>query len=583
MTSAKATFSSWLAITNLVVLFSALVIYSFPNLIILGFFLFILPGFLMGLLPSAALYLTLFSIGWFALQRAHWGLGIVAGLAAMSAFGLWLPDTLNRQTAEALDAIPGNRELERPISPVRNVALQASPAHWSRACNDLCQVLLFNGEVDRVVILPPTEPLPESRKPAPRLPFVYRIEKSSSCLQSKDSRVSSSTRWLPALDAGKVERATLTRVAAGECLIGTELPDAQADLTVRWVDKRENRASTSRLRLVPKPVTIVGLELLDPSGRVLARKLQRTPAYYRAPLLLEPIGSGGGTLGFLGWEWSKTTTYSEPFPIADMLERWTSFDLDPPHGASDSALRVQIDQMLDDPSMPATHAAFALLGPYFGDLRSESLLPSDSDRLARLIRDPRVTQFNRLPASLFKNKEFAPKFKGAMLDRLQTLGPQNRRLYESLERFAAELPPGAFASRDPRVDTLLANPETRGLSPNLIWRQIDRGLGAAPLFLQYLREAWSPQYRSSDQGKVAQASMRGLCRLGRSASPYLPQLQQMARDGLVSRHIQDDLPWRAMLVSLGMDAASFQSPYKRKKQEEYTRQLNDYVKRQCAT
>jgi hypothetical protein len=581
MTSAKATFSSWLAITNLVLILAGLVIYSFPNLIILGFFLFILPGFLMGLLPSAAIYLTLFSIGWFALQRVHAGLGLVAGLAAMAAFGFWIPDTLNRATVDNLDAIPRDRELSAPIGNVRSVALETSAQYGSNACGDLCQILLFNGEVERVFVLPPTGQRPHSRRAPIREQRVYRVEKSGSCPQSENSRPASHP-WLDNLDGQKIERAVLTRIAAGECLLSESITEARPDLTLRWVEDRENHSSKDRLRLEPKPVSAVGLEILDSSGRIIARKLQRTARLYKVPLFLEPISSGGGNIGFLGWEWSKRGSYAEPLKKAELLERFTSFDLDPPHGASDSALRKQIDAMLDDPSLPSTHAAFALLNPYFRELNSESLSGEDIGRLIRIVRDPRITKFYSLPSTIARNTQLAPKLKDAMLDRLQALSTTDSRTHEDLERFASELPKGSFAVPDPRVEALLANPLKRRLSPNLVLRQIDRGSSAAPLFIRFLREAWTPPYRDGDFSKLTEASMRGLCKLGRSASAHLPQLQSMAREGIVPKYTQEGLMWRAMLVSLGVDAASFTPLYKRKNPEEYKRELNDYVKRHCA-
>jgi hypothetical protein len=216
---------------------------------------------------------------------------------------------------------------------------------------------------------------------------------------------------------------------------------------------------------------------------------------------------------------------------------------------------------------------------YYQDLEQGEPLSGDAQRLGRIIRDSRITNFEQIPRVLARKPDLAPAIQDAVLDRLLVLGLSGGRppmQFQALARFAEALPPGVFADAEPRIDRIVANRRMRESAPTLILRLTDRGAAARPVLLGILRESRPP-----DWGRDANAAITGLCSLGRLAKDDLPALLELQAQGVIPEGIHTSLDWRAMLVSLGADPSTFSPPGKGKSRAEYGQQLVQRAAQRC--
>jgi hypothetical protein len=591
MRNAKSIFSQYLGVANAVIVTAAVIVFLFPNLIVWGFFMLILPGIIMGFLPTAAIYLVLFSIAWFVLNRKHAGLAILTGIGVVWAVGFYFPNQLNQATAVALeDAKPREREPAAPLTNVRVVAIDTGYPYWSDSCGDLCQVLLFNGEVEHVILIPPAGPPPKNYRAVSPDRVAYRIAPAADCLDNPDKLLRAGARWLSQEDAEQTKRVVLTRIATGECLVREQGVRAAVDLTIRTVD--ENRDRSRVMTLSPQPVESKGLVLLDSAGRVVAAKVKHTAQFYSVPLVLAPNDiSGGGSIGFSGWKWA---TYTLPKPVQQkaaeedgdlaLLKRFTTLQLNPPAGASPEKLRSEIDRVLADASVPSNHAAFALFEIYYRELTEDGLIAGDADRLVRIIGDDRITSFHQIPRELLRQRAIGTRLKEPILDRLVRLSEskpefKNEQSYRALEELISALPEGSFRQPDPRIDRLLSSRKWRIDSPHLVERLAERGAVIAPTLVDYLKEAWRPGREVPASREQTEPVLRAVCALGPAGRASLADLRSM--ESSIPKYTRESMLWRATLISLGADAVEFPPPDKYSKNPEYQKRLKDFADKGC--
>jgi len=228
---------------------------------------------------------------------------------------------------------------------------------------------------------------------------------------------------------------------------------------------------------------------------------------------------------------------------------------------------------LDDPSVPSTDGAFGLVKDYFEGLPRDHLEAADVRRMARLIKDSRVTSLE------FPDYKLEPDqllhLKDPMLDRLLLLAAANEwAVYHQLASRLRRMPEGAFSSPDPRVERLLSSAKGLLNSPALVSRLADRGPSESERLFSFVREGYAPasKNRTRRRSEIAEAALRGLCRLGPAAQPILAGLRRAAEDGTVPPGMQDSDLWRATLVSLGTNAEEFDLPKNRHGQIDRYRQ-----------
>jgi hypothetical protein len=555
------------------------VVFLQPSLVTVGFFFLILPGIILALAPTVFFYLLIFSIAWFALIRQPAPLGAGAGVVAVAAVALLLPEAMNQAAGRELEN-PGRRDIHEPGALARawrTVALQPMGFSTRAACNDVCRLLLYNGEAERVIVLPPSGPPPARRRPpAPHPPVLFRIERAGSCLAEKElHRLDYGDRWLARSRPDDINKAVRWRAATGECLVMEPASGAVPDLTVRLI-RQGVPASATRLRLSPAEVAATGIELIV-GGRVVLRRLALRTAFFKRPLHLEPIENG---LEMTGWRWGRRNYVSgQDIDVEEVLRDAAGFDLNPLSGASPQRLRAELNSALNHRELPAKDAAFLLVEDFLKELREE-VSPDEAATLARIIRDPRFTTFGLLGESILKRQNAAAAAQDAMLDRLMALAREKgRRHYRQLEERIAALPPGAFRQPDPRVDALLSDDAVRADSPHLIVRLAERGPSAAAVLVGFMRARWSSKQTRFDRwDRDAEAALAGLCLLGDGARDSLHELRQFEQSGLVPDHLPATPIWRATLIALGASPDEF-TPAGRDQPAAYRRRLVELSRR----
>ncbi len=502
-------------------------------------------------------------------HNCHPGYSLAIGAMAIWFVAVKVPDSFNRQTSEELARVQernfvSNATFPEPRSLAIEVPRQVSISH----CPDLCLLLLYTHQVARV-LLPPSagdvSPKGKARTPT----IAYRLEEADLC--PNDNKV------VPHLGrelifksdfAKQIREAALTRMAAGECLVREELPNASADLSLRIIDEHR----PGRKRLLPGPLSVLSTGLELRSGETLiARELTQTSGQLLTPLHLVPLGGGGGNLGFNGWDYGQKKLARSSIDSLIFLKAHTPFDFQVPKGASPVDLRQQLDRFLAGTATGAEDAASSLLGIYMEELTQHGPERGDFARLKNLIQDSRLTSFPGLGNLARRQSALAPTLFEAMLNRLpQAASLKGGGFYRELDRLAESLPAELFRRPDPRWDALLADPAVRAESTYLVLRLVERGSTSAPQLLAILSATpTSPEAWSKDRN----AAIRAFCALGPSASQHLPALRSYATSGIIPASTLRWGTWKAMLVALG--APLNELP------ETERKSISDLVKNRC--
>lgn len=520
----------------------ALLVLAAPDLIVIGLMFLIVPGLVMMALPTVFLYLCVFSAVWFATKKQGEARAALYGLAGLSLVALGLPLAMNGKS-EVLWEEARSRDLQpkQPVAGRRVVAIDLPRSYGNTGCNELCQLLLFNGVAERVVVR-------MERARTMRAHYLTR-ENCRVDLNEWEKNLKSSHRyWSNAVMAGQVAEAAKSRIAGGECLVGEDTRDGGEELGIRWVDENSDRGSGA-LRLAALPPWNRGVDV-SVAGQVVARETMSHLSKLALPLHLAPIGSG---MGFNGWHWGRTrakTDNSEIDRIA-MLRRLTAFNLGLPRGMESRDLRKHLDSALSDPA--GSSAAFVLLGDYYRTLREDGFEVKDRERLARLILDDRVTDFSYFNWSAKEREKVGPVLRDAILQRLLRLGagiddPKQRGVFHNLMHVAARLGPNSYAGDIALLDELMHDEKLRERMPELIQRYADQGKAGAEKLVRIAEAAPSRTGREMDGVRV------GLCLVGIEAREFLPRL------GKVEGNFTQGHAWRGMLVAMGARASEFHSP-----------------------
>lgn len=525
-------------------------VFAMPDLITVGFFLLILPGLILVITPTIFLYLTVFAIAWFSLHQRETALRIITGLTAIAAVGIGLPQLCNSHTAELLqEAQAKEKPAAAPIAKATIVALQSDPTVTRSGCGDLCQSLLYDSGIQRVVLLP-----------APKTgPVSFTIQNEKDCPADNPKLLATEywSQWLTDKERAQIAKTTRLRIATGECLVKDETWNGAPDWVLERV-KEDVGTPVKPLNLWPGEVHADGLQLTA-HGEVKARQTRLQARRFVVPLHLTP--RNGTELRMLGWEWARTGKVEPAVDTRQFLEQSTDTIVAPPVARSEPAkLRRALDAALNDPA--STGAAFALVGDYYALFQSATVGQDDARRLARLIADRRVTTFWQLPLHQIASTSDRLLLRDPILDRLPQLAEtDNWDSYRALASHIERLPARAFEKPDPRVDGLLADPDRRRAAPALVRRLADRGPGAADRLAEIALEGTKPppnRHRGT-QGDDARAAITGLCRIGPAARAVLPKLRQAA----VPPGMQESDLWRAMLISLGARSNEFPLPKNR--------------------
>ena len=258
-------------------------VFAMPDLITLGLFLLILPGVLLAFTPTVFLYLMAFSLPWFLLSQRGIAVSALGGLATVAWVGFGLPSILNQRTsqrlfeAQAKEVAPSTR-----IVAARIVALQSLSGSAKDGCSDLCQTLLYNGSVERVILLP-------GKNVEGRLgqSISFRVNRMSSCPDTDPALQSErwGNTWLKGSGPSNIAQTVRLRIADGECLVKEEWT-ASPDLVLQRI-KEDFGDKAGFLSLSPGEVRADGLQLMA-GAQVVARQSHLVARRFIIPLHLTP-------------------------------------------------------------------------------------------------------------------------------------------------------------------------------------------------------------------------------------------------------------------------------------------------------
>ena len=548
---------------------SAIVIAA-PNLVILGLYLFILPGIILGFMPTVFLYLATFSAAWFGVKKRGELLASFAGVAAIGAVAVGLPTLLNGVT-EVRMFIAASRELQLS-TPIRHIASAVIEIESDRSrqvpqsCDELCQLLLYNGEA-RVVV---------TRALQNKAPMAHQLV-TGNCTVSpqmlKELGYRGYTYWTDSAFLERVAKAVRMRRAVEECLTEAVIPATTADLTIRWVDDTLG-TKPGPGSLAPGEVTMKGVELRK-GNQVLARETVVGASRFTIPLTLEPYGGGSD---YKGWRLERKNIPPQTPEIDRLaiLKRVTNFDLETPRGLDEGMIRKTLDATLNEPA--GSSAAFALVSDYYQMLHKEGLEFGDTDRLVRLIEDARLTDFSYF-SETSKKAKFQPKLRDALLARLsRSLDAGDATLTESLAFAASRLPRGAFADPLPEFEAWIADPKVRKQVRIMIPRLAEQGTKGVDKLVSILEDPFNAPtvWTRSDLELI----ITGLCSSVDSARHALPRLLILNQRLGNLEGVTEDIKWRAMLVALGAAPSGFH-PTSKMDQAKYEDDLRRFAKR-CA-
>jgi len=527
-------------------------VFAFPDIISVGLLLLIIPGLILIITPSLFLYLLLFSAGWFSTRRFPAVLRVSAGLAAMLSVGVALPLILNSASplwlakARAQDIAPGSH-----VAPIHSLGIK--PVRGRDACGDLCQTLLLNGSVQRVVSFPDAHS--------------FVVEKRDTCPDA--TKWLGGTNWLK--DNGQIAKSSRLRIASGDCLVEQPPPSPPPDFEFREVSEMVGSAER-KFSNMSGDVRVDALELLS-GGKVIARVSRREAHSLRIPLFLDT--QSGGEMHISGWKWARSTSVEggnenkNELSAATFLARFTDLNLEVPKGLDAAVMRKSLDRALDNPLVPASDGAFALLTDFFDDVRGDWRKPNknvsspDLRRIARLIGDPRATNFRGLSA-IHLEPSAALFLLDPLLDRLKQLAEGHQwEAYGQLSQLFKQMPPGAMRKVDPRVEELIATADLRDHSTILVSRLADRGPAIASRLIAFVEEGYTPQSHKRIGVEGANAALSALCKLGPQITDALPRLRASAAQGSIPPGAQESDLWRATLVSLSANANEFALPKNR--------------------
>jgi hypothetical protein len=570
---------------------ATMIAFAVPELVLLGLFFFIVPGLILGASPTVLFYLLVLATPWVVLRPANKAVATAVAIATALGIAYGVPSVVNERTQQKLDAAAQTDIVPAtPIAPARTIALLPEGGYSQPAgyCSDLCLLLLYNGVAERVISL-----APEGQRAEPTL---FRIERRATC---DAARIRGRT-WMPERTAEAIVNSARLRVAAGECMIGEPPGDAVPDLAI--IRRAEVVEARDRDRLALRAGHIDSYSVEVSAGdAVLARIAERRTRMLLSPLFLNlPMSGGGGGFEVGEWEWGRRETGDATLDILEALRRVTGFNLSVPAGADVPAttsipagtnldqLRQHVDALLDDVTIIGSDARFALIGDYYKTLDSAGLQPGDAERLVRLIGDDRVQDFVAFPRAALEIDDAAERFRGPLLARLSRVPVEQRSVTYALQEIAGELPPGAYSNDYAELDGLLATREGLLRFPAFIPRLADRGNAVVPRLLSIMREFPGGSLEADKNwrpGGVAAGALQGLCMLGLDAASALPELRQIAAQGIVAPNMQRTDGWRMSMIKIGAEASEFEKPANVSgTQSRYEEQLaRDAQRRSCTS
>jgi hypothetical protein len=557
----------------------------------------ILPGIILGLLPTAFMWGLGFAIPWYLLRPAMGDYPAIVPALLIAAALFWFAPISSASQSKARLAqsirpeilpadkirLAGHIRVEIPSLTVERQPPEtkygtAEAARRPYVCDALCAALLATPGVESVTVNNHGE-AQDGDAPLTLHARTFRVVPKAQCTastvrpQQADALDISRPRPPGGIMRGLVQTFQAewdVRLSTTDCIVA-EAPRTDYDFVIRkhryraFADQRPKKSDWS---LQPLAVSVERLDVADRGGHLLLSKTLASTRALVQPLFIAPEG---GIENFR-FQWARKLLTNgkryEQFKPDQLLADHTTLRTEVDRAAIIKAARERLALAVADASLPATDSAFKLVDPWLRSLDGQKMNDDDRALLAKLIRDPRVTDYNGIWGAIKAMGDHGSELRAPMIDRIATLDWRSDNNLKSIGRALDTLPAGTFANPSEAEFAILADPERRTMAPGLISRQADRGAAAVPLLVglldYHLRELARPSPESytarPDHMAVVGRVATALCRLGRDGSAALPAIDALATQGLVDRRFADDRDWHLMLARIGKPISSIPKP-----------------------
>ena len=439
-----------------------------PDLIVIGYFLFFLPGFLMAYSPTLFVY-PLIATVWSKLLEAYTKHHVIVAVSLLLACAFAIPyieNFVQRKDIEKMVSSDVSGETIKELPDI--IALLETPARngmqeKSSLCGGLCQRLLYNGAVKRVLV---GKPVDLDRGVVPKIELTaYFIEKREDC-PAADIPEASSDLYI----IGRVRRpespedAVRLRISAGECLLREKMPLSSTGMIVSYERKEAFHPEKIGFEKFIVANIISGkTSLIKKSTHAWTHVLQK-------PLVYGASGSSGGTPN-LHFHFLKELVETGS-PIKKDKEYVATFGdaIDWPSIPTNLNLYGVFSAELE-----SSRTEIFLFKPYINSLiRSKHVSESDIDLIVKALNDSRVADLSSISQLVRYLKEQADPLAVPLMSRFQAVffTGNNKAIRDVVDGIEA-LSDAGFLRVSDELEMLLKNHKHRSIRGNLLYR-IDR-------------------------------------------------------------------------------------------------------------
>jgi hypothetical protein len=510
------------------------------GMIALGVILFLVPGLILIAAPNVLLYGgLLYGALAFALTAGNWrtrlALSVGITLAGVLIVGVAVPLLAGRADSPIIAGLrAGDREPLDLTTPIRQVALVMATTDKS-TCDSLCQRLLYNKSVERVLV--PSGRLLPTENPTGAKATAYRIENRPACAPvtvppatiyqtTHDARGGTSSKPVD------IAAITKMRIAAGECLVVESASLDEAELTiVEGKVKNGNEPKYRPLSLSLDTVEARRLVVLVRHGSALQKIFQRTHVRW-APIAV-PFHFDG--LTYLTLALGRTHREEGAYDLETFIAQDLKLDVGVPQAVTPDQERQMVLAALQ---AERPNAGLALVSGYLFRLSQRTSIPAADFEVLRLIAaDSRIQAQDLRQFPSYRLGPEAEVLARPLAQRLLAADPRKDSEYLHVAaRVIWEMPPGSMASAREELTALARDPTRRGVASAAVGRLADSGPSSAPLLIEIFAASTRDLPKDFNEREVifhaATGAAQGLCLLGADAAAVRPYAQAVIREAV---------------------------------------------------
>jgi hypothetical protein len=542
----------WLFLASVALTLIALV----PDAITIGLMLFFVPGLLLLVAPNLLVYAA---IPWIAARAASlggfgWQKSALFGLAvfvAVVGLSFVVAQHYNRLVERSIAALQASDRAAALPSRIQTLGL-ALPDTRKIECGSLCQRLLYNRSVARVLVAASPNDDEPSGKPA----MAYWIERRDACPLID---VPPATFWVterrgtmtlqrPIDVAGN----TKARIAAGECLMAEPASlDAADVIVVARTVKMSPQPYTAPFDLMFDTTRADRLSVFRHGDVRLEKILQRTHVQWR-PLVAPLVFGAEFSSLHSHLAWARLTRHETPFEVEEFLSQDLKLDIRPGDGVGPEQERAMLMAALRSET---SGAGLALVQPFLRRLSlspQRAIEPADFEIVRLIVADDRIREdLGNLP-TYFLGPE-AEALARPLAQRLLAADPVRDSAYmKAVARIIALMPPGTMAPGAKELDALSRDWDRRARAAPALARLADSGPASAPQLVGIFSLAADPSvpagFGSNPAGNEVIGAAQGLCRLGAAAASVRPYAAAIVRREVAGNTASWNLPRVVILL-----------------------------------